>query len=216
MLHGRGAVEKRIHELEGRLAAINDKLSGVVNQFNDDKQKFTDETEFKFAQHKLVLHEVVEGARKVFEGFRQAIHGLHVETANTVTKLQHRVVRLEGNSSGAYTNKGYLSQQSMIPKNFTDKADKWKSWQEEVADYVDTMTPGMKKVLADIDQETDVIDDLWRHVRETKYCKVMEEHTNLWRLLRRVTEGESKKVVMSTKDEDGFRAWQRLRQRFEP
>ena len=44
----------------------------------------------------------------------------------------------------------------------------------------------------------------------------MEEHANLWRLLRRITEGESKKVVMSIKDEDGFRAWQRLKQRFEP
>ena len=43
----------------------------------------------------------------------------------------------------------------------------------------------------------------------------MEEHTNLWRLLRRITEGVSKKVVMSIKDEDGFTAWQRLKQRFE-
>ena len=81
---------------------------------------------------------------------------------------------------------------------------------------MDTMTPGNKKVLAEIDQETDVIDELWRHARETKYGKVMEEHTKLWRLLRRITDGESKKVVMSVKDEDGFRAWQRLKQRFEP
>ena len=44
----------------------------------------------------------------------------------------------------------------------------------------------------------------------------MEEHINLWRLLRRITDGESKKVVMSVKDEDGLRAWQRLKQRFEP
>ena len=35
------------------------------------------------------------------------------------------------------------------------------------------MTPGMKKVLAEI-----VIDELWRHARETKYGKVMEEHIN--------------------------------------
>ena len=38
-----------------------------VNQFNDDKQKFKDETEFEFAQHKLVVHEVVERTRKEFE-----------------------------------------------------------------------------------------------------------------------------------------------------
>ena len=44
VLHGGGALEKRIDELEGRLAVINDKLSGVVNQFNDDKQKIKDET----------------------------------------------------------------------------------------------------------------------------------------------------------------------------
>ena len=56
---------------------------------------------------------------------------------------------------------------------------KWRSWQEEVADYVDTLTPGMKKVLAEIDQETDVIDAFWRRARETKYGKVMEEHAEL-------------------------------------
>ena len=48
----------------------------------------------------------------------------------------------------------------MIPKNFTDTADEWKSWQEEVADHVDTLTSGMKEVLVENDQETDVI-DLW-------------------------------------------------------
>ena len=77
------------------------------------------------------------------------------------------------------------------------------------------MTAGTKKVPAEIDQETDVTENLWRCARETKYGKVTEEHTNLWRLLRRITEGESKNVVMSIKDEDGFKAWQRLKQRFE-
>ena len=90
-----------------------------------------------------------------------------------------------------------MPQKSTIPKNFTDNADEWRSWQEGVADYADTMTPGMKKVLAEVDQEADVIDGLWRDARETKYGKVMEEHTNLWRLLRRITEGESKKVATS-------------------
>ena len=124
--HGSRAMGKRTDELEGRLAASNDTLSGVVIQFNRNKQKFKDETEFEFAQQKLVLHEVVEGARKEFEGLRQAIHGLHVET-NTVTNLQQRVVHLESNSPGAYTNKGHLPHKSMVPKNFTDKADEWRS-----------------------------------------------------------------------------------------
>ena len=56
---------------------------------------------------------------------------------------------------------------------------------------MDTITPGMKKVLAEIDQETDVIDDLSRLARDTKYCKVMEEHTHLWRLLLRICQRRS-------------------------
>ena len=73
MFHGSGAMEKRIDELECRLAAINDKLSGVVNQVNDDKQKFKDEKEFEFAQRKPVPHEVVEGARQ--DACRDCEHG---------------------------------------------------------------------------------------------------------------------------------------------
>ena len=106
---------KRIEELEGRLVAINDKMSGVVDLFNDDQWKFKDETDFEFAQHKLLLREVVEGARKEFGGLQQAIHGLHVETANTVTNLRQRVVHLESNSSRAYTDRCYLHQKNMIP-----------------------------------------------------------------------------------------------------
>ena len=68
-----------------------------------------------------------------------------------------------------------MLQKSMIRKNFTDKADEWRSWQEEIADYMDTTTPGMNKVLPEIDHETDVIDDLWRHARETKYGKVIAD-----------------------------------------
>ena len=83
---------------------------------------------------------------------------------------------------------------------------------EEVADDVDTTTPGMKKVLAEIDQETDVIDDLSRLARDTKYCKGDGgAHTPL----EAGAEDLSKKVVMSIKDEDGSNIWQRLKVRFE-
>ena len=46
MLNGSGVMEREFDDLEGRLAAINHKLSEVANQFNDDKLKFKDETEF--------------------------------------------------------------------------------------------------------------------------------------------------------------------------
>ena len=35
-------------------------------------------------------------------------------------------------------------------------------------------------------------------------------------MLRKSTDGEAEKVVMSVKNKDGLRAWQKLKQRFEP
>ena len=102
--------------------------------------------------HVVVLSRSLDNLAPCFQK-QQAIHGLQFEAAKTVTNLQQRVVDVDSDSSRAYNDKGYLPQ---TPKNFTDKADEWRSWQEEVADCVGTMTPGMLKVLAEIDQEMDV------------------------------------------------------------
>ena len=153
---------------------------------------------------------------KSLKDFDKRCHGLQVENCEHGDQLSTTSCTPRKQFIRSVQQHGLLAPEEHDPTELHRKADEWRSWQEEVVDYVDTLTLGMKKVLAEIDQETDVINDLWRHVRETKYGKVMEEHTNLWRLLRRITEGESKKVVMSIKDEDGFRAWQRLKQRFGP
>ena len=133
---------------------------------------------------------------------------------------QQVVQRLEetpNHGSGHAHQRGYLPQKSMIPKTFSDKHEEWRVWQEEVADYIDTMTPGMKKILEEVDKEEGVVDELWRDSLSDRHAEsLVKENQNVWRLLRRITDHEAKKVVMSVKNEDGFRAWQKLKQRFEP
>ena len=211
-------MERRLEEIENNIIGIKRDMGSIITQFNTDKKTFTDEIEGEFQKHKLFLAEVVEGARKEFGELRGGLNDLYTKTEMTVTNLQHRVNALEAGSSGpGKTVKGYLPQKSMIPKNFSDKAEEWRIWQEEVADYIDTVTPGMKEVLEAVDKEEGVVDELWRDGMTHKYHgDLLKEHTNIWRLLRRITEGEAKKVVMSVKNEDGFRAWQKLKQRFEP
>ena len=122
----------------------------------------------------------------------------------------------------------------MIPKTFIDKLEDWRSWHEEVEDYLDTVNPGIKRLLEFIDKEKDVVDGErdgeWMDLRaRTGHCvdvetnryeqypeKVLGDKVNLWRALKKLTEGEAKKIVTSVKKEDGFRAWQKLRLRFEP
>ena len=78
------------------------------------------------------------------------------------------------------TSKATSPRRGMIQQNFTDKSDEWRSLARGSCRRHND--PRMKDVLAEIVQETDVIDDLWRHARETKFGKVMEERTNVWGL----------------------------------
>ena len=132
---------------------------------------------------------------------------MHVETANTVTNLQQRVVH----PSGAYTNKGLRAPEVHDPNELHRQGGRVEELAGGSCGLCRRIDPGHEEGSC-----RDRPGDERQQARETKYGKVMEEHTNLWRLLRRITEGESKKVVRSIKDEDGFRAWQRLKQRFEP
>jgi hypothetical protein len=89
--------------------------------------------------------------------------------------------------------------------------------QEEVDDYLDSTNPGMKELLQEIDKESEVVDEKWRKERIGNYDeKVIGDKAPVWRALKKLTEGEARKVVMAVKSEDGFRARQKLRQRFDP
>ena len=45
--------------------------------------------------------------------------------------------------------------------------------------------------------------------------QVRKHHVQIWRTLKALTEGESKNIVCSVKDEDGFEAWHKLNRMFE-
>ena len=213
------AMEQRVEEIENQLIALRRDLGSVVSQLNQEKKKFTDEVDQEFQKQKLVLGEVVESARREFAQLRAGMNELHGKTEATVTSMQQRIGKLEERASvgGSGGVKGYLPQKNMIPKTFTDKNEEWRSWHEEVADYMDTVTPGMKAVLEAVEHEESLVDEVWRETNKAMHSDgLMNECSNVWRLLKRITDGEAKKVVMSVKNEDGLRAWQKLKQRFEP
>jgi hypothetical protein len=103
-----------------------------------------------------------------------------------------------------------------MPKTFSDKPEDWRAWREDVLDWIDSVNPGVTGVLEEIGkmEEWDEFD--LTLLLQGKADRVKEDTTQLWRALKRVTEGESRKVVTSTKGEDGFKAWFALNRRFEP
>ena len=61
------------------------------------------------------------------------------------------------------------------------------------------------------------IDDDWKRDRRGAYdARLIDDQVWVYRALEKLTDGEAKKVILSVKDEDGFRAWQKMRIRFEP
>ena len=47
-------------------------------------------------------------------------------------------------------------------------------------------------------------------------AKWWKEKSELWRLLKRYTEGEAKKIVSGTKKDNGWKAWRKLHRQYEP
>ena len=76
---------------------------------------------------------------------------------------------------------------------------------------------GVKAYMDAVAKRGDDIDEMFKQVWAGSVGQhVVDDGVNIWRALKTLTEGEAKKVVLSVKDEDGFKAWQRLHQRFEP
>ena len=70
-------------------------------------------------------------------------------------------------------------------------------WRSEVEDYCEVVKDGMKEVLEAVKGEKEEIVE--RHVE----AKWWDQRSELWRLLKRYTEGEGKKIVVGTKKENG-------------
>ena len=148
---------------------------------------------------------------------KETIATMQYEYSRKIEQLEVRMDVEEGpkGRKDEYS-RGYLPTKSMIPKSFSDKIDEWRSWSEDVVDWIDTVNPGMKEVLKEIDEMEDWNDLEVSTLLESKGERIVKDRVPLWRALKKITEGEARKVTMSTKNEDGFRAWYNLRHRFEP
>ena len=89
--------------------------------------------------------------------------------------------------------------------------------QDDLLDFLDCSNPGMRSFLKDVEAQTEELKDEWMHMMKDKYgAKVTEDSVQVWRALKSLTRGEARKVIMSVKNEDGFKAWQKLHMHFGP
>ena len=89
---------------------------------------------------------------------------------------------------------------------------------EDMLRLFDKKNKGMRSFLEEVEKEKEAVDKSWKESRKMKYgIKVVEGEELVWETLKNRTkkQTEGRKLVTSA-GEDGFVAWQRLSQRYEP
>ncbi len=103
----------------------------------------------------------------------------------------------------------------MVPKVMSNKVEGWKAWSTDLMEHVDSTTPGMNEFLEQLGKLDDEPSPSFLQFYSGK-IDVELERVKMYRTLKKLTDGEAKKVVVAVKGEDGLEAWQRLVNNFEP
>ena len=233
----KAATEVAMKEIFGKVttcqeatAKIGDGLQQVTvemqtysRDLSAQKSELMRDLDAEFDSHKLALANVVNAAREEFGKLQSHITGLHAQTAQTFAEVREKVEAMEkdfrqgGRDKGPDKSSGFLPIKSMVPPVFGNNEDKWRSWQEDVADYIDSQQNGLKEVLKGAERQTDPIGDSWMQAQTEMHAIVVERHkANVYRALKALTTGEARTVVAGIRAENGYEAWRALHQRFGP
>ena len=233
-------MDARVEALERQATQMNNEF-GTFKYSLDRQREFMEDAIGKgFAKSNQDLNEVLQAASKGFDLLKDEIF-IVVTTAReeflktnenlnylyknvdiAIAELRSRLDQVEARGPGqggrdqAY--KPYLPAKNTVPKNFESKLEDWRQWKDDVLDFFDENNKGMRNFLVEVQKE-ESIDNEWLEgkVRELgDKIAGKDEGVRVWRALKGITTGEARKVINTVKDENGFRAWISLHQRFEP
>ena len=148
------------------------------------------------------------------------INDLHAQASNAATQtstavsvLEQRVQALErAHVQGSREKKTLLNLKDLKPRELT-KDDEWRRWKSEVEDFTEETFPGMKAMLDKAKEADAEVDETWFEQAEEEWWQKAD---CLYRFLKRYTGTEARRIVTSVADENGWEAWRKLHQQYEP
>ena len=123
-----------------------------------------------------------------------------------------------GGTGGGRGGRDYIPLNNQLPEVFDNDLKAWRSWKTDLLSYADSVTAGMKKFLTEVEGMNESPNIEWLNqfsVRE-KQPFIVEDQVKIWRLLKKSTKGEARKIVEAIRDEDGYYAWRQLTNNYEP
>ena len=154
--------------------------------------------------------EVTGEVAKVAGGLRE----LYQQVSDAIGKLASRVEALEvGRSAEREKPRRSLVELKDMKPEVLSKDEDWKRWKSEIEDYCSEAFDGMKDILEKVREAEEEVDETWFGPEHEDWWQKGEM---LCRFLKRFTEGEAKRVVKGVSDDNGWEAWRKLHQQFEP
>ena len=120
------AMENRIADVEQEIAQIKIHVQAKDKGIEEQKKALVDYIDKEFATHKLVMQEIVEGAKVEFAAQRMNLQTLYEATTKELEVMKDRVEEVEtrGQQNG---KERFLSAKHMLPRTL-DKQEDWKQW----------------------------------------------------------------------------------------
>ena len=96
----------------------------------------------------------------------------------------------------------------MITPSILSQPEQWKRWKGDIQEFCEESSSGMKVKKADTN-----VDEEW-FIGGLGEC--WERPEQLWRLMRRFTDGEARRVVLSVREDNVYDAWSKQHHQSEP
>ena len=141
-------IEARLKELEDEVSQVKIQMKDKERGLEDQKKAIVDYMDKEFATHKLVMNEIVEGAKTEFTAQRFNLQKLYEVTSTELEGMKERLEEVE--SKGHNNARGkFLAAKHMLPRTL-EKQEDWKQWKGEVEDYCEVVMNGTKEVLEEV------------------------------------------------------------------
>jgi len=167
-------------------------VRGELMELKSTVQGLAGAAQVKFTEYM----EEMQRAKADFDGLEKGARDTFLEVKQKIEELERR----EGRGDSKMT--GFLYTKNLAPKIFNGKPEDWRNWQQDTMEYFDDIVKGIKQVLEAAAKEE--MNGDWKG-----------QSQNIYRALKRFTDGDAKKVVMGVSDENGWKAWRELCKQYE-
>ena len=117
---GLGAMEKveaRLKELEDEISQVKLEMKAKDRGLEEQKKAIVDYMEKEFTTHKLVIHEIVEGAKAEFTSQRFNLQQLYEAITKELESMRQKLNDVETRATSGTKGK-FIAAKHMLPRTF--------------------------------------------------------------------------------------------------